>query len=289
MIVRPRQLTPIFFLALTACLCSVPAPAQQIGPPPLGSRTEPLPPELEGVGVTEHLNAQIPLDLEFTDEDGRSVSLREYFQGRQPVILNLGYYRCPMLCSLITNGLLNGMRELNWTPGQEFRLVTVSIDPLETPVLAKLKKQNYIQDYGRPSAAAGWHFLTGKEPAVKALAETVGFGYRWNAERKEYAHPAVLFVCTPEGKISRYLYGVEFPTRTLRLSLVEASQGKIGSTLDRVILYCFHYDADARRYTLAAMNIMRAGGALTVLLLASVLIPLWIRDSRRGKGSQAAA
>ena len=251
-------------------------------------RSEPLPPDLDDVGVTERLDATVPADLEFVDEEGKVVHLGDYFDGNRPVILNLGYFRCPMLCGLVLNGLVDAMREMDWTPGGEFEIVTVSIDPKETPVLAKLKKQNYLKAYGRSSAAAGWHFLTGAPEAITKLTETVGFDYAWNERQQQYAHAAVLIVCTPEGHVSRYLYGVKFEPRTVRLSLVEASEGKIGSTVDKVLLYCFQYDAAERRYAVAAVNVMRAGGVLTMLVLAVILIPVWIRDARRRRSNQPA-
>ncbi len=242
-----------------------------------------LPPELEGVGVTEHLDAQIPLDLEFVDENGNKVKLDDYFNGNRPVILTLNYYRCPMLCTLQLNGMIEGLRGLNWTPGEQFEIVTVSIDPSETPSLAKLKKQSYMQEYARPSAAKGWHFLTGKKKNLNLLSDTVGFGFKWNEARKEWAHVAALFVCTPDGRVSRYLYGVMFDPTTIKLSLVEASEGKVGSTLDRFILYCYHYDAAEGKYGLAAMNVMRAGGTLTAVVLGVTLLTFWSREKKRRK------
>ncbi len=244
-------------------------------------RAEALPAELKDVGVTERLDASLPMDLAFVDERGKAVHLGDYFKGDKPVILNLGYFRCPMLCGLVLNGLVDAMKDMDWTPGDQFEILTVSIDPNEVHSLARMKKQNYLKDYGRPEAAAGWHFLTGKQDAIKALTDTVGFSYAWNPRQQQYAHAAVLIICMPDGRVSRYLYGVKFAPRTLRLSLVEASDGKIGSTVDHVLLYCFQYDAGEHRYSLAAYNVMRAGGAITLLALGAVLVPIWIRDSRR--------
>lgn len=240
-----------------------------------------LPKELEGVGVTEHLNAQLPLDLDFVDESGRPVKLGSYFDGRRPVILTLNYYRCPMLCTLQLNGLIDGLRRMDWTPGEQFEIVTVSFDPAETPSLAKAKKDNYLGEYGRPSAAKGWHFLTGKQKSIKTLTETVGFGYKWNADRGQWIHIAALYACTPDGRVSRYLYGVMFEPGTLRFSLIEASEGKVGSTLDQIILYCYHYDSATGKYSLGAMSVMRIGGGLTLLALAAILGTLWRREARR--------
>ena len=285
------------FAAVALCVLLAPVaraqtPEMTIGDKPEEKkpleRSEPLPPDLEDVGVTERLDAVLPGDLEFVDENGKTVHLADYFHGDKPVILNLGYFRCPMLCGLVLNGLVDAMREMDWTPGGEFEIVTVSIDPKETPVLAKLKKQNYMKAYGRSSAAAGWHFLTGTPDAITRLTETVGFDYAWNERQQQYAHAAVLIVCTPSGHVSRYLYGVKFEPRTVRLSLVEASEGKVGSTVDKVLLYCFQYDAAERRYAVAAVNVMRAGGVLTMLVLAVILVPVWIRDARRKRDKEPA-
>jgi len=246
-----------------------------------GGRQEPLPDELVDVGITEHLNEQVPLDLEFTGVDGEPVVLGEFFDGERPVLLNLVYYTCPMLCGLVLNGVVEALREIPWTAGNEFRIVTVSIDPSETATLAQLKKQVYIKEYGRPEAAAGWHFLVGREENIRVLADAVGFGYTYNEKRGEYVHAAGIFICTPDGRLSRYLYGIQYDPRTVRLSLLEASEGKIGSPLDKILLYCFHFDAAEGRYAPAAMNLMRAGGTVAVLSLGIVLSILWKRDRGR--------
>ena len=244
-----------------------------------------VPEALEEVGITEHLDAKLPLDLEFRDEDGLSVTLGSFFDGERPVILTLNYYRCPMLCGLMLNGLVDGLDEMEWTPGQEFEIVTVSINPLETPALAKEKKQNYIKRYGRPSAMTGWHFLTGNEPEIDRLAETVGFRFVYDPVEQQYAHAAAIFVCTPDGRVARYLYGIEYPPKRLKLGLLEASEGKIGSTLDQLILYCYHYDPSNRRYSPVAMNIMRVGGGASASILAVALGMFWFREWRRRKST----
>ncbi|TFG38136.1 MAG: SCO family protein [Candidatus Aminicenantes bacterium] len=244
-----------------------------------------LPPELEEVGIEEHLDAKLPLNLKFRDENGTVVTLGDYFDGERPVILTLNYYKCPMLCGLQLNGRLDGRMDLDWTPGQEFEMVTVSINPLETPALATDKKQNYMKRFGRPSAAKGWHFLTGSEPEIRQLASTVGFGYTYDRETGEYAHAAAIFLITPDGRIARYLYGIEYPQRRLRLALMEASAGEIGTTIDQLILYCYHYDPSSRRYSPVAMNIMRLGGGATVLVLGLTLGGYWLREARRRKKS----
>jgi len=243
-------------------------------------------PALDKVGVEEHLDARLPLELEFLDEGGRSVRLGDYFDGARPVILTLNYYRCPMLCGLQLNGVVAGLEEMDWTPGVEFEMVTVSIDPLETPELAQAKKENYLKRYQRPAAARGWHFLTGRQDNIERLAETVGFGYTYDVASGQYAHAAAIFVVTPDGRIARYLYGIEYPPKSLKLALMEASEGKIGSAFDQLIMYCFHYDPASRRYAPVAMNIMRVGGGATALLLGLTLGTWWLRESRRRRRAQ---
>jgi protein SCO1/2 len=268
-----QKFAPLFAVAVLASAAA-----------PVGAQlADQVPPQLEEVGVEEHLDAKLPLDLEFRDEYGAVVTLGDYFDGTKPVILTLNYYKCPMLCGLQLNGLLDGLVDLDWTPGQEFELVTVSINPLETPALANEKKQNYIKRYERPSAAGGWHFLTGREPEIRQLASTLGFGYTYDPKTGEYAHAAVTFVATPEGRLARYLYGIEYPEKKLRLALLEASEGEIGGAFDQVLMYCFHYDPASRRYAPVAMNIMRLGGGATALILGLTLGGYWLREARRRK------
>lgn len=271
-----RQDLGLFFVVVLILACAVPVSAQL---------ADQVPAQLEEVGVEEHLDAKLPMNLEFRDEYGAVVTLSDYFDGTKPVILTLNYYKCPMLCGLQLNGLLDGLIDLDWTPGQEFELVTVSINPLETPALANEKKQNYMKRYERPSAAKGWHFLTGREAEIRQLASTLGFGYTYDRETGEYAHAAAIFVATPDGRVARYLYGIEYPEKRLRLALLEASNGEIGSTIDQLILYCFHYDPESRRYSPVAMNIMRLGGSATALVLGLTIGGYWLREARRRKNS----
>lgn len=239
---------------------------------------QPLPPELRGVGVDEHLNGPLDLGLTFTAENGYPAPLKSFFHQGKPVILNFVYYSCPMLCTMILNGQTEALRALPWTPGNEFEVVTISIDPKDTFDLAQKKRASYVESYGR--AAPGWHFLTDDHGNVQKLADEVGFHYRYVEAQGQYAHPAVILVLTPEGKISRYLYGIKFNPRDLRLALTEAAQEKFGLS-DRILLYCFHYDPQAHGYVLFAANLMRAGGALTVALLALILWRLWRKEKRR--------
>lgn len=239
--------------------------------------------ELEGIGITEKLGAQVPLDLAFTDETGRTVPLADYFQPGRPVILTLNYYACPMLCTVQLNGLIAGLNEMDWLPGREFEIVTVSINPNETPTLARLKKQNYFKEYGKPEALPGWHFLTGKQANIARLADTVGFEYKWDPQTQQYLHAASAIICTPDGKVSRYLNTVVYDGNTLRMALTEAKEGKYRSTVDEFLLFCYQYDAEAGRYVLAARTIMKIGGILTILILGSVLGAAWLREARRAR------
>lgn len=254
--------------------------------PAAAQRKEPLPKDLEGVGITEHPGAKLPLDLEFTDDNGKVVRLAQYFSGNRPVILTLGYFRCPMLCTLVLNSLVEGLKGLPWTPGREFEIVTVSIDPTETFELAAHKKQSYLASYNRP--APGWHFLTDYQGNAKRLADQAGFHYRWDDKTGQYAHAAALTFLTPEGKVSRYLYGIHFRARDMRLALTEASQSKFGLSVDRLLLYCFHYDPQARAYVLFAGNVMRGGGVLTVLILAFLMWRMWRFEKRLAAAGVAA-
>lgn len=240
------------------------------------------PPELEGIDIVQKLDAHLPLDAEFQDDQGRLVQLGSYFDGKKPVILTLNYYKCPMLCGLLLNGLLDALKGLSWTPGQEFTVVTLSFDPLENNTgLAKAKKQTYLLDYGRPEAARGWHFLTGRKEQIQRLTQAVGFPYRWNEQRGEWAHPSALIICTPDGRVARYLGGISFEPKTLRLSLVEAADGKVGSLWDQVFLTCFHYVSDVGKYTADVIAIMRLGGLVTMVALGLMVTVLWRRESRR--------
>lgn len=244
-------------------------------------RTEPVPKGLEGVGVTEHADAPLPLDVALTDERGRTVTLGSYFSPGRPVILTLNYYRCPMLCSYELNGLVEGLKPLRWSVGKEFEVVTVSIDPRELPPLASEKKRTYLSAYGRPGAEAGWHFLTGGPAAIGALTKAVGFSYEYDKETDQYGHAAVVMLVSPEGRLSRYLYGVQFDPATLELGLLEASRGKIGTPLERFVLTCYHYDSARGRYAPAAMKLMRLGGALAVVVLGITVSTFWLRETRR--------
>jgi len=238
------------------------------------------------ITVDEHAGAQIPLDLTFVDETGRTVRLADYFKGNKPVVLQLGYYGCPMLCNLISTGIVDSLKNVKLNTGSDYDVLFVSIDPSETPKLAAEKKQSMLNAFGR-EGGSGWHLLTGKEPQIKQLAQTVGFNYRWIDSAGQYAHPAVIMVCMPDGKVSRYLYGVRFNPQTLRLSLVEASNGKVGSAVDKLYLTCFQYDGRQGKYALAAIGIMRAGGVLVMIIVATVLIRMFRKEARQRAQEQS--
>lgn len=239
-----------------------------------------LPPELENVDVTEHLGDEVSMQLQFVDHNGNDVALGDYFDDELPVIITLNYYTCPMLCSLQLNGLIAGLQELGWEPGENYRIVTVSIDPEEDYTLAAAKRRTYLEELGM-GQDVDWNFLTTDEDTIEALSTTLGFGYRYVREIDEYAHPAVLFMMSPEGVITRYLYGIQYPPFDLRMAILEAGRGQVGTTVDRVILSCFQYDPERNSYTVFAFGVVRIGGILTVLILGIFLGFLWVRDVRR--------
>ena len=256
-------------------LITAPAYAQ------LGASTPP--PMLRNVGIEQNLNAQLPLDLIFADEAGQPVALREYFSGK-PVVLAFVYYECPMLCTQILNGLLESVRVLKFDMGKEYEIVTVSFDPGEKPKLAAEKKKVYLQQYDRAGAELGWHFLTGDSTSIKALTQAAGFHYRYDPATDQFAHASGILVMTPPGKISKYFYGVEYSPRDLRLALVEAAENKIGSAVDQLLLYCFHYDPLTGKYSFVVINALRVAGVATVASLATFMLIMFRRDRVVTKG-----
>ena len=235
------------------------------------------PPLLREVGIDQKLDAQVPLDLNFRDESGRSVMLGEYF-GKKPVVMALVYYQCPMLCTQVLNGLASALQVLKFDAGREFSVVLVSIDPKETPALAAAKKKTYLERYQRSGAATGWHFLTGEQGAIERLARATGFRYALDPKTGQYAHAAAIMVLTPQGRIAQYYNGIEYPPRDLRLGLVEASQNRIGTLADRVLLYCYHYDPAKGRYGAVTMNILRLAAVATLLVMGSFIFLSLRRD-----------
>jgi protein SCO1/2 len=246
-----------------------------------------LPKPLDQVGFDQRLGQPVPAELRFRDETGRQVRLADYL-GRKPVVLVLAYYECPMLCTMVLNGLVGSLRALEFSAGREFDIVTVSFDPREPPALAAAKKSGYLSRYGRAGAAAGWHFLTGAEPEIQSLTRAVGFRYVYDPESDQFAHASGIVILTPDGRIARYLYGVEFAPRDLRLGLVEASANRIGSVVDQVLLFCFHYDPKTGRYSAAALGSVRIGAALTVAALG-LFVASMVRRERRATGAAGPA
>ena len=241
-----------------------------------------IPAELKDVGVTERLGSQVSIgDLGFKDESGTQVKFSQYFKKGHPVLFAFHYNRCTNICDLLLKGLVNSLKQLDWTPGDQFELVTLSIDPADTPEFTARKKEGYIRSYGRPESAAGWHFLTGEESQIRKLAFQLGFGYRYDSSEKQYGHSAVLFALTPEGKVSRYLYGIEFSSKDLRLALLEASRGQIGTVIDRFLLFCFRYDPLTRKYSVYLSRLMKTGCGGTVLVFGAYLVIFW-RRQRKG-------
>jgi protein SCO1 len=247
---------------------------------------EALPAALVDVGIEEHLGARVPLDIAFLDDAGRKVELSRYFQSGKPVLFSFAYYQCPMLCNMVLNGMLGGMKKLSWVPGKEFEVITLSIDHREGPELAAAKKATHIEQLGKPEAAAGWHFLTGKEADIKRVADAIGFTYHYNPASNDYAHAAGIFTLSPQGKISRYLYGVDFRSKDLRLALLDASEGKALSFGDQIIMFCYRYDANAKSYVLFARNFMRGGGYVVVGFLTLLLVGLWRREFKKKKADE---
>jgi len=283
----PRSLIPgpwpLALLVLSAAAFAQPgqpAPAQ----PSLSmqdSNLKPaLPSALEGVGIEQRLDQQIPLNLVFHDESGRDVPLSSFFQTKKPVILALVYYRCPMLCTQILTGLESSLKAVSLNPGQDFEVVSISFDPKDTPEIAAAKKQTYLKRYGRPNTANGWHFLTGDETNIKALTDGIGYHYKYDRKTDQFAHASGIMIATPEGRLSRYYYGVEYAPRDVRLGLVEASQNHIGSPVDQILLFCYHYDPATGKYGAVAMNMVRFAGAAFALIGGMFLLIVFRRDFR---------
>jgi len=257
------------FLTLIAAAAFGQTMTQGILSPPANVR----PPYLQNVGVEQRLDAQVPPDLAFVDDTGRAVRLGDYF-GKKPLILNLVYYNCPMLCGEALAGLSASMKVIKFDVGDQFDVITVSFNPQETPDLAAAKKKEYVKRYGRHDAEKGWHFLTGSAESINRLTKAVGFQYQYDPKKNQYAHATAIMVLTPAGHIARYFYGVEFPPKDLRLGLVEASSGKIGNPVDQVLLYCYHYDPAVGKYGAVVNNMLKIGGGLTILFIAGLLVIL---------------
>lgn len=243
----------------------------------LPKQAEQKPSELEGVGIDQKLGTQLNLSLKFKDENNNEVSLDTFYHHHKPVIISLVYYSCPGLCNFHLNGLTDGLKEIDWSAGDKFEVLAISFDPKEGSDLALKKKQNYMTIYNRPEAEKGWHFLTANQETITQLTSSVGFKYKWNEKENEWSHASAAIVTTPEGVISRYLGGIQFEPKDVKLALNEASGGKIGTLVDKFILFCFHYDPQANKYALYAYNMVRLGGAIIILIMLIWLLPFWIR------------
>lgn len=248
---------------------------------PIGKSSQEPVAELKGVGIDQKIGSPFPVEAEFRDEEGRVVKLGQYLTPGKPMIVSPVYFGCRSLCNYHLNGLTDGLKGLDWTIGEKFQVLAISFDDHEGPELAKGKKESYMKLYDRPKGAEGWHFLTGNSKAIKMLTDGVGFKYHWNEEMQEWAHPSSAIVVSPEGKITRYLPGVFFRPQDIKLALNESVDGKLGSFVDRMVLFCFRYDEHQSKYSLIISNIMKLGGALMVLALLAWLIPFWRRTRRR--------
>ena len=256
--------------------------------PSLAQPVRERPSDIANVGVDEHLGESLPLERVLVDSTGRRTTLGQLFDGKRPVILSFNYSDCPMLCKLQLNGLVEALKQSTLTAGEDFQVVSISIDATETPAQAAIAQLNHVRAYGRPESADGWHFLVGEPATVREIADSAGFRYQYLPGSGEYSHAAATIICTPDGEISQYLYGVSFDLRLLEDAINQAAEGEVGSPLKQLILYCFHYDEATGRYSPIAWNIMRVGAAATVFLLAALLAPLWIRSLTTRKRIQRA-
>jgi protein SCO1/2 len=273
----------LWAIAAAAALCAC-AWGQALDPlsPPASQR----PPELKHVGIEQRLNQQIPFDLEFRDEAGQKVQLGQYF-GQGPVILNFVYFHCPMLCGQVLQGLTGALRAVGYTAGRDFTVLTVSFDPHETPAMAAAKRKATLATYGRPEAEKGWHFLTGSPASVAALTQAAGFQYQYNAQNNQFAHPTAIVMLTSAGKIAQYHYGIEYAPRDLRLGLVEASQGQIGTLTDEALLYCYRYNPQSGTYSAIVGRVLRISGAVWLAMVGAFLVVMFRMEPKNREQGRA--
>ncbi|QQE13123.1 SCO family protein [Planctomycetota bacterium] len=253
-------------------------------------RKEASPEIFDEVTLEEKLGDEVPMDLEFTDQNGNKVKLADFYKDGKPVVLNLGYYECPMLCGVVMQGLTDSVKELNWKPGDEYRILTVSFDHTETPQLARDKRDTILGTLGGGKDRMpedGWVFLTGDEENVNKLTQATGFGFKWDEASKQFAHPAAIVITSPEGKITKYMAGIVYPPTQMKLALMDASKSKVGSFLDQIVMMCFQYDHTSGQYTLAVTRLMKFAGWVTVLILGSVIGLLLLRERKKRKGEQS--
>ncbi len=280
-----RVLSLVCILNFAFCITDVVAQQQPGLPGSMGFTggivASNVPPKIEHVTFSQRLGERLPFDARLTDETGREVALGDYFGKDRPVVLAFVYFQCPMLCPLVMNGISSALKVVPFTPGKDFDVVLVSFDPKDTPEAANAKKRAHLQHWAVPETADGWHFLTGTEQEIRRVTDAAGFTYEWDEETQQFAHVSGLLVATPDGRLSRYFYGVEFSPKDLRLALVDSGQGRLGSVVDELLLYCFHYDPSSGKYGAVFMNIMRLGGVLTVGLVLGFVVLMRLRESRR--------
>lgn len=245
-----------------------------------GTSSTVTPPALEGVTFRQRLDERLPLDAAFRDETGRDVRLGDYFTGARPVVLAFVYYQCPMLCTQVMNGISSSLKAVPFAPGEDFDVVLVSFDPRDTPETAAAKKREHMDYWSAQATAGGWHFLTGTEAEIRRVTSAAGFSYNWDAPTQQFAHVSGVLVVTPDGRLSRYFYGVEYSPKELRMALVESSAGKIGSAIDELLLYCYHYDPSSGRYGVVVMSLIRLGGVATIAAMAGFILLMRRRDAR---------
>jgi len=260
------------------------ATAQSWQAQPSGSEAiaNPLPAALQGVDIVENMGGALSRDAVFRDTEGKTVHLGDYFDGKRPTLLVFAYHTCPMLCSLVLDATVRALDDVSWTVGDQFDVVSISIDPKDTPETAAKKRAQVVDGYRRARGNSnGWHFFTGEESQIRKVTDVVGFQYRYDPRQKQYAHPAAIYLLTPEGHIARYLYGVQYEPNDIRLGLLEASQGRSVSTTERILLYCYHFDPTGGHYSLVAVNVMRVGGGVTLVALGGLLAVMWARERRK--------
>jgi protein SCO1/2 len=289
----PASLRALFAAALAACLLavSVDARAQAYrGEEQSQGLPNTTPPELQGVDIVEHLSGPLPRDAAFRDQDGTPVKLGDYFDGKRPVLFVFAYHTCPMLCSLVLDATVKSLNDVAWTVGDQFDVVSMSIDPHDTPETATKKRAQVVDSYSRARGSTkGWHFLVGEDDQIRKVTEAFGFKYNYDARQKQYAHPAAIYLLTPDAHIARYLYGIQYDPGDLRLGLLEASQGRSITTTEKILLYCYHYDPQGKHYAIVAMNVMRLGGVVTLLLMGGMFATLWARGRRNKRKAALAA
>jgi protein SCO1/2 len=280
----------VWVAALASCLVvgAADARAQQWREENAGTPNT-TPPELTGVEIDEHLGGPLPRDASLRDAEGRGVKLGDYFDGKRPTLFVFAYHTCPMLCSLVLDAVVRSLNDVGWTVGDQFDVVSLSIDPRDTPETATRKRAQIVDSYARArargatNATRGWHFLVGDEGNIRRVTEAIGFKYSYDARQKQYAHPAAMYLLTPQGRIARYLYGIQYEPNDVRLGLLEASEGRSISTTEKVLMSCYRYDPQGKHYTLVAMNVMRLGGVVTIAGLGGFLTIMWARERRLRK------